>query len=61
MFDANGDGVIDQSEFFFLVELVVVMQYIESLKPKSKVTRARTQLACARTHTLTHTQIQGDP
>ena len=37
MFDSNGDGAVDAAEWFFLVEFVIVMVYVEATKPKTKV------------------------
>ena len=38
MFDTNGDGAVDAAEWFFLVEFVIVMTFVEATKPKSQVT-----------------------
>ena len=37
MFDSNGDGAVDAAEWFFLVEFVIVMVFVEATKPKSKI------------------------
>ena len=36
-FDQNGDGEISKNEFTYLVEFIFVVNYIESVKPTSKV------------------------
>ena len=47
-FDQNGDGEISKHEFTFLVEFIFVINYIESVKPTSKVTpQMREQLSSA--------------
>ena len=45
-FDANRDGFIDRQEFFFLIEYIFVVNYLESTRPKSQVTpELRAQLS----------------
>merc|ERR1740117_521397 len=46
-FDANGDGVLSQPEFFFLVEYVVVLTYIASQTASAALAKAEAEAEVA--------------